>query len=1164
MYGADGVSCGTCQPGQGLNSLRTRCLYCDLGKYSYDGVVCKECDLGFEVNDDQTGCDECGWGKYSRDGFRCEVCLPGQEPAYEEFESQATGCQPCLPGYFSQAGLACLLCWSNSHSLTNNTYCLCSSGYKFLPDVEQCIDIDECSLFDRVNGGCDPLVPCDNTLGGRNCGKCPVGFTGDGYRGCSSPAVNHAGGEVSMAPEVPLTLAADPNVLEVGSTEQRVYVAKLIKHLSETMGVPENQIEITSLSRGNSTRRMQDEVAHRQLYEQLYINSDHAPVNVVAKFKIKHPDAPALLEKLNLQLADPTSAIFTGPSAVEVVTGQHFVYEMVCPAGSFLNQVAEKCSACPLGMEPNAVQDGCRACATDEASDGRHCVPCLHGHEPNIEHAACVACGPRQASLDGSRCKNCASNLVPTLDGRGCECPAGMYDVRQHALNCHEPDPSWGAYTQPPDPSSTPYCGKCPPCFDCATRGSPPLLNAEYGLRSKASVAYASPADNGTRDGIRCRFAGACLAERRDIHQPRVGQLVELLVPLHGNASTLAAGAHVWVRRVHLPMDPTTEHAVMELDPYHEEPALACNDVHTLLLIHAAAEARYLAGDVDGSHIRLVEQQPPLRYAIEADVCSDMAYLQRLPVPNLPVFEITGFRCAGGYSGPICAVCDDGWARTDAGCIDCGAKGAVWPMWAGLFGAFVGLTWFWKNVLAPLARQKAVDAGPFRPLGLPAKVKIAVGLFQVLSQLALTINLPLPAGLDAFFDRLRVLYGDIFDTGLFEDARSLDCVVRTTVYLRFLWTMLLPLWVCAANFYLPRVYRKLTTPCRAKHIAASYQEDLQLKVEAQQGEVQAYNNAMNRSVAAVLLLHPLLCASIVRMFRCRSLGDGESWHEEDFSIECTSGDYSVVSLAAALLLSVYPLGIPLFFTFMLVNNRTRLTYVGPESDRPRSKKIFPKYMDGDKEMYGILVADYRESFYLFEIVEMVRKFVFCSLLLLVDRGSARQTFVACVFAFLCFALQMLLRPYRANVDNSLKAAAEAQLCCTLLGCLVLRLDVSDAAGYDAVLVALNILVFPLPLLLVIGRPLLWNVRHFLSRRADRSTTPVLRVRDYEVDDEASPRLRGFDGKPISSHGFEPSEEDNGSDDGISSRAVRPHSLMHALLVGPRSLFLYLVACFRRC
>ena len=64
---------------------------------------------------------------------------------------------------------------------TPGTYtCGCSTGFTFA--TGSCLDVNEC---DTNNGGCDLLTACANTIGGRTCGSCPAGYTGDGYVGCT-------------------------------------------------------------------------------------------------------------------------------------------------------------------------------------------------------------------------------------------------------------------------------------------------------------------------------------------------------------------------------------------------------------------------------------------------------------------------------------------------------------------------------------------------------------------------------------------------------------------------------------------------------------------------------------------------------------------------------------------------------------------------------------------------------------------------------------------------------------------------------------------------------------------------------------------------------------------------------------------------------------------
>jgi len=48
-------------------------------------------------------------------------------------------------------------------------------------DGMTCADVDECAAS---NGGCDALVTCNNTVGGRTCGSCPGSHRGDGVNGC--------------------------------------------------------------------------------------------------------------------------------------------------------------------------------------------------------------------------------------------------------------------------------------------------------------------------------------------------------------------------------------------------------------------------------------------------------------------------------------------------------------------------------------------------------------------------------------------------------------------------------------------------------------------------------------------------------------------------------------------------------------------------------------------------------------------------------------------------------------------------------------------------------------------------------------------------------------------------------------------------------------------
>ena len=85
------------------------------------------------------------------------------------------------------------------------------------------------------------------------------------------------------------------------------------------------------------------------------------------------------------------------------------------------------------------------------------------------------------------------------------------------------------------------------------------------------------------------------------------------------------------------------------------------------------------------------------------------------------------------------------------------------------------------------------------------------------------------------------------------------------------------------------------------------------------------------------------------------------------------------------------------------------------------------------------------------------KLILTGLLIFVDQGSVFQAFIGGCVSFSFFAIQVKCQPFKEDIDNLLKAVAEAQLFITLFISVVLRTDLGNDAlsedSYGGILVA---------------------------------------------------------------------------------------------------------------
>ena len=113
-------------------------------------------------------------------------------------------------------------------------------------------------------------------------------------------------------------------------------------------------------------------------------------------------------------------------------------------------------------------------------------------------------------------------------------------------------------------------------------------------------------------------------------------------------------------------------------------------------------------------------------------------------------------------------------------------------------------------------------------------------------------------------------------------------------------------------------------------------------------------------------MYTILCRTTFQSFACKDIDVGESFHQNDFTVDCNSDTYLAYAAVAGIFIAIYPIGIIVVFAALLYANRKVL------GDRAGGATHIGKWWSGDLETFNFLVDGYRRTTFWFEIVDFCR------------------------------------------------------------------------------------------------------------------------------------------------------------------------------------------------
>eukprot|EP00903_Cladosiphon_okamuranus_P020452 g18772.t1 len=251
--------------------------------------------------------------------------------------------------------------------------------------------------------------------------------------------------------------------------------------------------------------------------------------------------------------------------------------------------------------------------------------------------------------------------------------------------------------------------------------------------------------------------------------------------------------------------------------------------------------------------------------------------------------------------------------------------------------------------------------------------------------------------------------------------------------------------------------------------------------------VLARRAAWSRHVAAGLLLTFLVFTSTSTMafkaFPCDDeVVEGESYLRADYSLSCKAQVHTYFRVYAAIMIVIYPIGIPLLYASILWVNRESLnprveSVIRPEPDGEIAKggtpfpllapqenlkeRIEKRRQNPDLVPSMFLWKDFGPDMYYYEVIECGRRILLTGVLIFFAAGTAAQAAMACIFAFVSLLGFELLRPHLDPADSWLYRLGCVVIFLSNFLALLIKVDATKDENRDAlggILIAMNVLL----------------------------------------------------------------------------------------------------------
>ncbi|CAN0085623.1 unnamed protein product, partial [Ascophyllum nodosum] len=354
--------------------------------------------------------------------------------------------------------------------------------------------------------------------------------------------------------------------------------------------------------------------------------------------------------------------------------------------------------------------------------------------------------------------------------------------------------------------------------------------------------------------------------------------------------------------------------------------------------------------------------------------------------------------CADGYAGPYCAACDEGYGSGfQYSCHSCQGS----HKWAAIGGAVAVFVVVMFVVVFGVAYLVGVEDRPnyersgmwerrvsnfrdglVRIIPLTA-VKIVLVSWQIITQFSSVVSVQYPPAYEKF---LAVL--DVVNLNL-GAILSLSCVVETNFYARLTLVTIAPMAVLGV-------------------LATTYRVAMLRNGHSIHAKRMAKNKHLSLGLFLLFIVYSSVSHTIFQAFACDSFDSGISYLRADFDLVCWTRAHVALTAYAALMIIVYPVGIPAVFAWALYINRDGIKGIAGTTDISR---VSPE-LEAIKDLW----APYKRSRYYYEVIECGRRIALTGLTGFIYPGSTAQVAMEALLSVVFYSISEILSPFAEPVD----------------------------------------------------------------------------------------------------------------------------------------------------